>query len=198
MKASQFIRSIVHCALSIVPCAFAVTVANAATWYASPTGTADAACTAEEPGTIQAAFNKAAKGSSWETADEVVLLAGVYDYSDPVWSGKNCVEVPKSRDYITIRSASGNPADAVLLGRGGETYVSEDLLTTTSPSLPAPCTRPPGSASRASLSRTSTTTRTAPPDRAPRRATSSLRIASLPATPAHPPCTSPLPRALSS
>ncbi len=129
MRSPQFTRSIVHSAFCIALSA----TASAATWYASPTGTADAACTAEEPGTIQAAFNKAAKGSSWETADEVVLLAGVYDYSNPVWSGKNCVEVPKSRDYITIRSASGNPADAVLLGRGGETYVSADLLTTNEP-----------------------------------------------------------------
>ena len=113
--------------------AAATATASAATYYASPSGAADAACTADDPGTIQAAVNKAAKGTSWETGSEVVLLAGTYDYSDPAWSGKNCVEVPKNKDYLTIRSASGNPANTILFGRGSKTYVSEDLLTTNEP-----------------------------------------------------------------
>ena len=103
------------------------------TYYASPTGTASAACTAEEPGSVAAAIGKVAKGTSWDNGDEIVLLSGTYDYSDPVWSGQNCVSVPQNKDYLTIRSASGNPADTILLGRGSETYVSEDLLTTNSP-----------------------------------------------------------------
>ena len=122
---------IVHCALCIQ--FFAAAISSAATYYASPTGTAGAACTAEEPGTIQAAIGKVAKGTSWENGDEIVLLSGTYNYSDPAWSGKNCVDVPQNKDYLTIRSASGNPADTILLGRGSETYVSEDLLTTNSP-----------------------------------------------------------------
>ncbi len=103
------------------------------TYYASPTGAADAACTEDDPGTIQAAVNLSANRASWEEGDEIILLPGTYDYSDPSWSGKNCVDVPKNKHYITIRSTSGNPADAILLGRGGETYISTDLLTTNEP-----------------------------------------------------------------
>ena len=121
------------CILHSAFCIALSATALAATYYASPTGTADAACTAEEPGTIQAAIGKVAKGTSWENGDEIVLLSGTYNYSDSAWSGKSCVDVPQNKDYLTIRSASGNPADTILLGRGSETYVSEDLLTTNSP-----------------------------------------------------------------
>ncbi len=109
----------------------------AATWYASPTGSADAACTVDDPGTIQAAVNKAANAASWDAGDEVVLLSGTYDYSESTGSalsglsGNSCVTVAKK--YLTIRSESGNPSSVILLGRGGETYISEDLLTTNAP-----------------------------------------------------------------
>ncbi len=112
---------------------FLASAASATTWYASPSGTSDAACTADDPGTIQAAVDKAGKGTSWETGDEVVLLAGTYDYTDTAWSGKSCVSVPRNKNYLTIRSSSGNPGDTILLGRGSETYVSADLLTTNEP-----------------------------------------------------------------
>ncbi|MBQ6923039.1 MAG: hypothetical protein IJQ73_00210 [Kiritimatiellae bacterium] len=113
--------------------AAAAATVSAATYYASPTGAADAACTADDPGTVAAAIGKASKRTSWDNGDEIVLLAGTYDYSDPAWSGKNCVDVPQNKDYLTIRSASGDSANTILLGRGSETYVSEDLLTTNSP-----------------------------------------------------------------
>ena len=131
-RTSRSAFRVLHSALALALMAAAAT-AGAATYYASPTGAADAACTADDPGTIQAAVNKAAKGTSWETGSEVLLLAGTYDYTDPAWSGKNCVDVPQNKDYLTIRSASGTPANTILLGRGSETYVSEDLLTTNSP-----------------------------------------------------------------
>ena len=127
-----------HSAFRLPYAAFGIAFAalcatHAATWYASPTGTAEADCTEGVPGTIAAAIAKAADGTSWEDGDEIALLAGTYDYSDPVWSKKNCVNVPANKNYLTIRSTSANPADAILLGRGSETYVSEDLLTTNSP-----------------------------------------------------------------
>ena len=132
-RTSRSAFRVLHSALVLALMAVATATASAATYYASPTGAADAACTADDPGTVAAAIGKAAKRTSWDNGDEVVLLAGTYNYSDPAWSGKNCVDVPQNKDFLTIRSASGNPANTILLGRGSETYVSEDLLTTNSP-----------------------------------------------------------------
>ncbi|NLN02084.1 MAG: hypothetical protein GX174_09315 [Lentisphaerae bacterium] len=92
--------------------------AYAATYYASPTGTPDAACTESDPGTIQAAVDKAVPGSSWTNCDEVLLLPGTYDFSGTEWSGKNAVEI-KSRNYLTIRSANGQRDSVRLVGAGG-------------------------------------------------------------------------------
>ncbi len=100
----------------------AAATASAATWYASPTGSAGAACTADDPGTIQAAVDLSGRGTSWANGDTVVLLSGTYDYSDSSWSGAYCVDVPNTtKAYLTIRSESGRPEDAVLLGGGSTT-----------------------------------------------------------------------------
>ena len=81
-RTSRSAFRVLHSALALVLMAAAAT-AGAATYYASPTGAADAACTADDPGTVAAAIGKAAKRTSWDNGDEVVLLAGTYNYSDP-------------------------------------------------------------------------------------------------------------------
>lgn len=128
----MYIRARVK-SIVILACSFVAIDAFSATWYASPTGEADADCTADAPGTIQAAIDKAAGGTSWDNGDTVILLPGTYDYSDSVWSGKNCINIPSGKNYITIRSQSGNSEDVRILGRGSEAIVSDDLLTTNEP-----------------------------------------------------------------
>lgn len=103
--------------------------AYAATYYASPTGTPDAACTESDPGTIQAAVDKAVPGSAWTNCDEVLLLPGTYDFSGTAWSGKNAVEI-KSRSYLTILFHANLPYDI-----GGGTHKNALYGTTTG--LPA-------------------------------------------------------------
>lgn len=98
-------------------------------YYASPTGTADAECSISAPGTIQAAVDKATAGTAWGDADTVILLPGVYDYTDPVWSGKSCVNIPKGKEYLTIRSQDNDPASVIILGRGWKSYVNPDQTT---------------------------------------------------------------------
>lgn len=109
---------ILHSALSIALTLAVAATAVAATYYASPTGTAAAACTEEDPGTIQAAVDKVADRTSWAAGDFVILLPGTYDYSDAGWSGQNCVSVSSGKRYLTIRSQSGDPADVTILGGG--------------------------------------------------------------------------------
>ena len=58
-RTSRSAFRVLHSALALALMAAAAT-ADAATYYASPTGAADATCMAEDPGTIQAAVNKAA------------------------------------------------------------------------------------------------------------------------------------------
>ena len=91
--------------------------AYAATYYASPTGTNNASCTAADPGTVQTAVNKAVAQSAWTSGDEVLLLPGTYDFSGSEWSGKNAVDI-KSRNYLTIRSSSGDRGSVRLVGAG--------------------------------------------------------------------------------
>lgn len=109
------------------------TAMGASIWYASPNGDADAACTFDAPGTIQAAIDKAVNGTSWDNGDTVILLTGTYDFSDAVYSGKNCIEIPKNKNYLTLKSQSGNFEDVIIKGRGSEVIVSDDLLTTNEP-----------------------------------------------------------------
>lgn len=111
---------------------FGAPLYGASTWYASPTGSADAACTIDDPGTVQAAINKVANGSA-TSSDTVILMSGIYDYSDVIWSNKNCITVAKNQNYLTIRSESGSPNDVIIRGRGAESYISDDLLTTNVP-----------------------------------------------------------------
>lgn len=112
---------------------FCINPAIGAQWYASPSGTNGASCTIDDPGTIQACVDKAANGTAWSNGCSVVLLSGTYDYSDTIWSGKNCVLIPKNKNYITIKSMSGNPEDVVIRGRGIETFISDDLSVTNAP-----------------------------------------------------------------
>ena len=99
-------------------------VAVSATYYASPNGTSSASCTSEDPGTIAAAIKKTAKQSSWAAGDTVVLLSGTYDYANASVDNVNLanlgrtsfVSVSTDKDYITIRSESGNPSDVILVG----------------------------------------------------------------------------------
>lgn len=102
------------------------TAMGASIWYASPNGDADASCTIDAPGTIQAAIDKAANGTSWDNGDTVILLTGTYDFSDAVYSGKNCIEIPKNKNYLTLKSQSGNFEDVIIKGRGSEVIVSDE------------------------------------------------------------------------
>ena len=132
MKILSIYRNIV-----IVVCAFAATKAFALSWYASPTGKADAACTIDDPGTIQAAIDKASSGTTWEDGDTVLLLPGKYDFSSDEGigtagiHGNSCITILK--DYLTVKSANDDPSSVVIFGRGGETYISEDLTITNVP-----------------------------------------------------------------
>lgn len=116
---------------------FVATKAVALSWYASPTGNSDAACTIDDPGTIQAAIDKASAGTSWEDGDTVLLLPGKYDFSSDVGvgtagiHGNSCITILK--DYLTVKSANDDPSSVVIFGRGGETYISEDLTITNVP-----------------------------------------------------------------
>lgn len=104
-----------------------------AEYYAAPDGASDAECTAEAPGTIQAAVNKASQGSSWGDGDTVILLPGTYDYTSSSWNNKNCVTILANQKYLTIRSLNNDPASVTLLGPGDRIDVSEDLTTTNGP-----------------------------------------------------------------
>lgn len=118
------IRSLVALVILAVASSFAGNI-----YYAAPNGTADADCTISDPGTIQAAVDKATAGTAWGDADTVILLPGVYDYTDPVWSGKSCVNIPKGKEYLTIRSQDNDPASVIILGRGWKSYVNPDQTT---------------------------------------------------------------------
>lgn len=124
--------------LSFVTFCFVATISSfGATWYASPNGAVDAECTAEAPGTIQAAIDKAVNAKSWDAGDTVILLPGIYDYSEELGTtasgitGNSCIIITKG--YLTIKSSTDDPSSVILVGRGGETYISEDLLTTNTP-----------------------------------------------------------------
>ena len=114
-------RSIVHrstfdriFALCIVNCAWCISL-FANTYYASPTGSSSAACTLEAPGTLASAFSKmtsATAPTSWDNAHEVVLLPGSYSVGSTLTFNRN---------YLALRSQSGDSADVVLYGPGGTT-----------------------------------------------------------------------------
>ena len=111
------------------------------TWYASPSGAADADClTPETAGTIQAAIDAASAAearSSWAEADSVLLLPGTYHLEDGSRgrrdtslsnAGTYTNLVVSKRDFLEIRSASGNPSDTVLLGGRGRSTARCFLL----------------------------------------------------------------------
>ncbi len=53
----------------------------ATTWYASPTGADNAACTEDDPGTISRAIALSSSGTSWEDGDTIELLPANPYYS---------------------------------------------------------------------------------------------------------------------
>lgn len=110
--------------LSIVALGSSLLAANA-TYYASPTGLSTATCTIDDPGTIQAAINKTAAGTSWANGDTVILLPGTYDFtatatqSDSNTSGQKTYNIAAGKNYITIKSLNENPSEVIIQG-GGE------------------------------------------------------------------------------
>ncbi len=84
----------------------------AATYYASPNGAADAACTADNPGSIAAALALTAGADSWETGDTVVFQDG--RYAIPTAGHKVTYSVDKP--FLTLRSASEDPTQTLFIG----------------------------------------------------------------------------------
>lgn len=91
-------------------------------FFASPDGRDDAACTADDPGTIAAAFAKCASAANFNVGDRIVLKDGDYLFTaatagdSAVWALKN-----DSVDYLTIQSESGNRDRCRLIGGGSTT-----------------------------------------------------------------------------
>lgn len=102
--------------MTVVVSALSVAAAftcSAVTYYASPNGADDAACTEQEPGSISNAVAKALTANY----NTVVLLDGDYDCSD--------ISNPTKTSYafylnksITIKSKSDNPDKVCLVGSG--------------------------------------------------------------------------------
>jgi len=96
---------------------------SAADWYAAPDGTEDAACTEDDPGTIQAGIDKAKNtANKWENGDTVILARGVYDLT----SNTNASAIDCRRKYLTIRSGDGDRDGTIILGRGTNLIDVED------------------------------------------------------------------------
>lgn len=82
-----------------------VSAANAATYYASPYGAADAACTEDSPGTLELAVSKAA-----QAGDVVKLAAGEY--------GRLESSLVLNVEGITVEGASDDATQTVIKGPG--------------------------------------------------------------------------------
>lgn len=106
---------------------------NAAVYYASPNGTADAECTLTNPGTIQAAVDAASTNevrTSWDECDTVILLPGTYNYLDgskgkpysAITGDSRTNHVVVVRDYIKIVSQSNSPDDTIIAGNRASSY----------------------------------------------------------------------------
>lgn len=80
------------------------------TYYASPDGLSTAACTIDDPGTLDLAVSKAVGATSITNGDTVILLSGIY------WKTNATINLNKK--YLTIKGATSNPSDTVLHGIG--------------------------------------------------------------------------------
>ena len=90
-------------------CAYTMSL-HAATYYASQDGTANAACTETDPGTISNAVEHATANG-----DIVILQNGIYDYrgkTDPICTNSIAI-LPRQ---ITIKSVNQNPDDVTIIG----------------------------------------------------------------------------------
>lgn len=113
--------------LSLVAAVAGMGILNAfgSTYYASPTPvdpSTEGYCETETTaGTIADAVGKASTSAkSWDAGDTVILLDGTYDYSaaTPVADATDGASyiVVKGHPYLTIKSKSGKPENAVIAG----------------------------------------------------------------------------------
>ena len=93
------------------------------TYYAAPTGTNGAACTPDDPGTIKAAVSKAVSTNAYENGDTVILASGQYLFTNASFT------VSVARNFLTIRSETGNPDDVVICGVGTNVYIRAFSIT---------------------------------------------------------------------
>ncbi len=89
--------------------------ACATTWYASPTGADNAACTADAPGSLKRAVALAVSASTKEDGDVVQLAPGTYWHTNAV--------IAINAKYLTIQGATDDPADTVIHGIGASKYM---------------------------------------------------------------------------
>ena len=90
-------------------------LAAATTWYASPNGADNAACTADAPGSLKRAVSLAVSASTKENGDVVQLAPGTYWHTNAV--------IAINAKYLTIQGATDDPADTVIRGIGSEKYM---------------------------------------------------------------------------
>lgn len=113
--------------LSLFALVFVSHILNAATYYASPFGGADADFSLENPGSLQAAVKAActnATRTSWSDCDTVVLLPGTYDFRDGSKGAANksitgdtlTNNIVISRNYIRVISQSRSPTNTIIMG----------------------------------------------------------------------------------
>ena len=90
-------------------------LAAATTWYASPDGADDAACTADAPGSLKRAITIAASATDKENGDVVQLARGTYWHTNAV--------IAVNAKYLTIQGATDDPADTIIRGIGSSKYM---------------------------------------------------------------------------
>lgn len=93
----------------------AFTLFSASTYYASPDGLSTAACTVDDPGTLDLALSKAKGATSITNGDTVILLPGIY------WRTNSTINLNKK--YLTLKGSTADPADTVFHGIGSQKYL---------------------------------------------------------------------------
>ena len=97
-------------------------------YWAAPNGTAEAACTEEDPGTIAAALAKCVARESFAAGDVVMLKSGTYDFTGVACANdRTSALIPINKAFVTIKSETDTPEDCIIRGWG--TVVTKTELT---------------------------------------------------------------------
>ncbi|MGN0827619.1 MAG: hypothetical protein ACI4QD_06770, partial [Kiritimatiellia bacterium] len=103
MKLESFVRAACAAllALSLAPSA----QGEQLVYWAAPNGTAEAACTEEDPGTIAAALAKCVARESFAAGDVVMLKSGTYDFTGVACANdQTSALIPINKAFVTIKS----------------------------------------------------------------------------------------------